>query len=154
MHVLLALLVLAVAFLLCSAWQLMRTKHRSNPSAPKKLAIAAGAEGVPATADVRRVLQRISAGECMEVLARTKDLPLIDLRPAGQNAPLPVQAATILPLCVNRLEDVLRDLPENRSAVLYGASDLSIFMIITSMHICGSAPLYVLCSEPAPKEAA
>lgn len=154
MHILLASLALAVAFLFWSAWQLMRTKPRSDQSVSKNLASAPGAEEFTAASDARRVLQRISASECMEVMARMKDLQLIDLRPASHNAPLPVPAANIVRLCINQLEDVLRHLPENRSAVLYGASDLSIFMIMTSLHMRGSAPLYLLCSDPAHKEAA
>jgi hypothetical protein len=155
MDILLAFLGFAVGFLLYSVWQFMRSRHKAIRSARKAgTNVVASIDGSGEASEPRRALQRISAGQFMEVLAKTDDLVLIDLRPAHQNAPLPVRAPRVVRVQTNRLEDVLRHLPEDRSAVFYGASDLSVFMIMTSMYMRGSAPLYVLRPEPAHEDAA
>lgn len=148
MDILLALLVLAVGFLLTCAWQLMRSRYKTV-----RLARQTAARGRESSTS-RRALQRISAGQLKEVLGRGDDLVLLDLRPAHQNTPLPVQAPHVVRVRTSQLEDVLQHLPENRSAVFYGASDLSLFMITTSLYLRGSAPLYVLSPEFLDKETA
>lgn len=148
MDIVLALLVLAVGFLLYSAGQLMRARHRA------RCMQRAGAAGAGTASEGRRGLERISAGEFTELLAKSEDLLLIDLRPASQSGPLPVRAPHTVRVRTNQLEEVLRRLPANRSAVFYGASDLSVFMIMTSLYMRGSAPLYVLRTEPAHEDAA
>lgn len=145
MDILLALLVFAVGLLLYCAWQLMRTRHNSVRSARSECG------GSTAS---RRALERISPGQLMEVLNRGDDLLLIDLRPPHQKGPFPVSAPHVMRLRTSQLEEVLQRLPENRSAVFYGASDLSLFMIMTSLYMRGSAPLFVLSPESIEKETA
>lgn len=155
MDILLALLVFTVGFLLYSAAQLVRARRGRTGSARETTArVAADANRSGQPCEPRRALERISASQFTEVLARCEDLVVIDLRPAHQNAPLPIQAPRVVRLGTHELEALLRDLPEDRSAVFCGVSDLSVFMIMTSLYMRGSAPLYVLRWEPAHEEAA
>lgn len=155
MDYLLAVLVLAVGFLLYCAWELTCARRGRSGFARRSGAnSAACGDGLANRFGPRRALERISAGEFRELLARTTDLVLIDLRPAHQNAPLPVRVPQVVRVRTSQLEDVLRNLPEDRSAVFYGASDLSVFMITTSLYMSGSAPLYVLRSLSTHEEAA
>jgi len=155
MGYLLAVLVLAVGFLLYCAWELICARRGISRSA-RRLGgyVAPCGDGLAKPFGPRRALERITAGQFPELLARTENLVLIDLRPAHQNAPLPVRVPHAVRVPTSQLEDVLRNLPEDRSAVFYGASDLSLFMITTSLYMRGSAPLYVLRPEPAHEEAA
>lgn len=154
MDILLALLILVVGFLLYSAAQIVRARRGNKvPARTPRTRNAVGA-GSDKASEPRRALQRISAVQFMEVAAQTDDILLIDLRPFHLNAPLPVSAPHVLRLRTNQLEEVLRQLPEDRSAVFYGASDLSVFMIMTSLYLRGSAPLYILHPESSREEAA
>lgn len=148
MDILLALLALAVGFLLYSAWQLVRTRRRALPRSSSASPLGTNGE------EPRRGLQRISLAEFSEILAKADDLVLIDLRPVSQNTPLPVQAPHVVRVRTHQLEEILRHLPQNRSAAFYGASDLCVFMIETSICMRGAAPLYVLRPERSRTEAA
>jgi hypothetical protein len=91
-----------------------------------------------------RVMKWISIGECTALLAESSDVILIDLRADAQQVPLPVPPAFVLPVTTNGLDYVLRWLPPDESVVFCGASNLSIFMILTGSFMEGSAPIYFL----------
>jgi hypothetical protein len=155
MDILLALLIFAIGFLLFSAWQLLRSKHGMVASSRTAAGdIGASADRYVNGSEPRRGLKRISPDQFLEVLTGSNDLLLIDLRPADQDAPLPVPAPHIVRVHPHELQKILRQLPEDRSAVFYGASDLTVFLIMTGLHLRGSAPLYLLRPEPSQKEAA
>ena len=86
----------------------------------------------------------ISIDEFMMILTECNDLIVVDLRADAQLVPFPVPTAFVLPVSPNELDTALEMLPADRSAAFCGASNLSIFMIITSPWMEGSAPLYVL----------
>jgi hypothetical protein len=89
----------------------------------------------------------ISFNEFMTILAECNDLIVVDLRADTPSIPFPVPTAFVLPVSSNELDTVLEMLPADRSVAFCGASNLNIFMIITSTCMEGSAPLYVLEDE-------
>lgn len=151
MYFLWALLVLVLAVVLYTAWQILRFvrhaprdkvafvrqssgPHRSSPRATRKQA---------------RNLKWVSMDEFTSVLAGADELIVIDLRPDSQLAPFPLRAADVLCIGPGELAEMLEWLPGDRSAAFYGVSDLSFSMIQASPCMCGSAPLYVLNSDRA-----
>jgi hypothetical protein len=60
----------------------------------------------------------------------------------------------VLPVAPNELDTILELLPMDRSVAFCGATNLNIFMIITSPCMEGSAPLYVLEGDLRRAEAA
>ena len=91
-----------------------------------------------------RVMQWITIGEFLSILAECSDLIVIDLRANAQGDPFPVSTVFALSVTPNELDKVLESIPAERSVVFCGASNLSIFMIETSPCMEGAAPLYVL----------
>ena len=90
------------------------------------------------------MIQWISTGEFLSILAKRCDLVVYDLRANAQWDPFPIPAAFALPVDPNELSTLLNWLPADRSVVFYGPSNLGIFMIETSRCMDGSAPLYIL----------
>jgi hypothetical protein len=86
----------------------------------------------------------ISINEFMTVLTTCSDLIVIDLRADARLVPFPVPTAIVLPIAPDELFNVLECLPTDRTVVLCGASNISVFMIETIPCKEGSAPLYVL----------
>lgn len=137
----------ALAGLMYPVWQIVRTRRQafrngiasdSQPGAPLPSAPEPARAGA-------RVLKWISIDEFMAVLAKCKDLILVDLREDAQWVPFPVQAAVfVLPVALHELTEVLERLPADRVVVFYGVSDLSILMIEISSRMKGLAQLYVL----------
>jgi rhodanese-related sulfurtransferase len=155
MDFLLVLLALVMGFLLHAAWQLTRTgKRHAGGRIPSKSRITI--EGRPASppAERKRRLQWISVSELRSILARNDDLVVIDLRPDGHRAAFPISSAQVLPVRTHELEEVLRWLPDDRSAAFYGASGLCVSIIESSGCTRGRAPLYVLKPERESTEAA
>ncbi|MGA8110803.1 MAG: hypothetical protein WB974_15320 [Acidobacteriaceae bacterium] len=150
MDVFLALLAIVLAFLLYAAWQLLQPPRRR----PARRAIDAAIGKAVSSGEERRPLHWITADQLRELLARTDDLLLIDLRPDPGDLPPALPPGRMMRVHTHQLEDVLRSLPGDRSAVFYGASGLCIFMIQTSPCMRGSAPLYVLRPERFHVEAA
>lgn len=140
MDVFLALLAIVLAFLLYAAWQLLR-QPRPRPA---RRAVDAAIGKPSSSGEERRPLHWITAGQLRELLAGSDDLLLIDLRPDPGDLPPALPPGRTMRVPTHQLEDVLRSLPGDRSAVFYGASGLCIFMIQTSPCMRGSAPLYVL----------
>jgi hypothetical protein len=89
-------------------------------------------------------MKYISINEFMTILTERSDLIVVDLRTDTSSAPFPIPTVFVLPVPPNELGTVLEMLPADRSVVFYGASNLNIFMIITSPCMEGSAPLYIL----------
>ncbi|HEX4037653.1 MAG TPA: hypothetical protein VHX37_06310 [Acidobacteriaceae bacterium] len=143
MDVFLALLAIVLAFLLYAAWQLLRLPR--NRPAPRALDAATALSRSPG--EERRRQHWITSGQLREVLAKENDLLLVDLRPDSNDAPPVLPAHPVLRVRTHQLEDVLRSLPADRSAVFYGASGLCVFMIQTSSCMRGTAPLYLLRAE-------
>ncbi|MGO9776951.1 MAG: hypothetical protein ACLPM3_10250 [Terracidiphilus sp.] len=105
-------------------------------------------EVVPESAgELAREMKWISVKEFMTILSERSDLIVVDLGADAPSVPFPVPTAFVLPVSPNELDTVLEILPTDRSVLFYGASNLNIFMIITSPCMKGSAPLYVLEDE-------
>jgi hypothetical protein len=91
-----------------------------------------------------RLMRWISVREFKTILAGCSDLIVIDIREDAQWLPFPIPVTFVLPVTPHELIKVLDWLPADRTVALYGASNLSIFMIHVSPFMKGSAPLYVL----------
>jgi hypothetical protein len=89
----------------------------------------------------------ISIGEFIEVLRKSGDIVVIDLRDEAKSTPFPVPAAFVLPVARNELTEVLECLPPDKSVAFYGASNFCIFLITTSPCMDGLAPFYILESD-------
>jgi hypothetical protein len=135
---------LAVPFL--AVWRNTRSRRREldkriqsiiQPSAPNEI--------VPEPVWLQtRMTKWISINEFMTVLTTCSDLIVIDLRADARLVPFPVPTAIVLPIAPDELFNVLECLPTDRTVVLCGASNISVFMIETIPCKEGSAPLYVL----------
>jgi len=101
-----------------------------------------------------RQMKWVSNDEFMTVLAECGDLIVVDLRVDAQSVPFPVSTALVLPVSLSELDTVLELLPADRSIAICGASDLSIYKLMTSRCMDGSAPLYVLDGDLRHAEAA
>ncbi len=100
-------------------------------------------------------LRWISLGEFTLLLNRFGNLILIDLRPADQWDPLPVQIPlTAFRVRHHELAEVLKHLPRNRILVFHGITDLDALIIEASPRAKGSAPIYILDNYAPHREAA
>jgi hypothetical protein len=151
MYFLWALLVLVLAVVLYTAWQILRFVRHAPRAKVAFVRQLSGPHLRPTRVDRKqtRKLKWVSMDEFTSVLAGTDDLIVIDLRPDSQRMPFPLPAAQVLCVGLNELSEMLEWLPADRSAVFYGASDLSVSMIQASPCMCGFAPLYVLNSDSA-----
>ncbi len=105
-------------------------------------------EVVPESAsELAREMRWISVNEFMTILSERSDLIVVDLRADAHSVPFSIPTASVLPVSPNELDTLLEMLPADQSVVFYGASNLNIFMIITSPCMKGLAPLYVLEDE-------
>jgi hypothetical protein len=156
MYFLWALLLLIVAIVLYTAWQILRFVRR--PSREKVATVRPLSDPhlrpTRVTRKQTRKLKWVSMDEYTTALAGAEDLIVIDLRPDSQRSPFPLPAAQVLCIGLSELSEMLEWLPGDRSAVIYGASDLSVSMIQASPCMCGSAPLYVLNADCASAEVA
>lgn len=91
-----------------------------------------------------RVIKWISIGECKALLAESSDVIVVDLRVDAQHFPLPILPIFVLPVTTNELDSVLKGFPPDKSVVFCGATNLSMFMILTGPFMEGPAPLYFL----------
>jgi hypothetical protein len=147
---------MALAVPMYAVWRARRSQTRELPdNIPTVLYPPVKAATLPEPAGRQtRVIQWISTGEFLSVLAKRSDLVVFDLRENAQWDPFPIPTAFALPVNPNELDTLLNWLPPDRSVVFYGASNLSIFMIVTSHCMEGSAPLYVLEGVPSLAEVA
>lgn len=100
-------------------------------------------------------LRWITFGEFASLLNRFSDLILIDLRQTDQWDPLPVQApVTAFRVRHHELSEMLEHLPENRTLVFFGLTDLDALIIEASPRAKGSAPIYILDNRAPHREAA
>jgi hypothetical protein len=128
------------------AWRLMRPEKPQlrdcispDSDPPRQL------EAVPAPARKQtRMIERISIGEFMLVLAKCRNLVVIDLRTDKQFAQFPVLTATVMRVRAHELLNVLEWLPADKTLVFCGASIFNTIIIESSPCMQGSAPLYVL----------
>jgi hypothetical protein len=146
-----ALLALVLAFILYTAAQFWRY---IRPRAGGKLQPCYSRLQGATAGQPRRRLQWISIRDCASILARTRDLIVIDLRPEGRRSPLPIAAPSMMSVHPGELSEVLEWLPPERSAIFYGASVLCISLIQASPCMRGTAPVYLLAEDPAGVEAA
>ena len=131
-------------------WRMRRSQERAllnriqsiiQPSVPDEV--------VPESAgELAREMKWISVNEFMTILSERSDLIVVDLRADAPSVPFPVPTASRAPRLAKRTGYGIGD-ASHRSEVslFYGASNLNIFMIITSPCMKGSAPLYVLEDE-------
>lgn len=152
MRFLLALVALLLGFLLLRAWQVMRSGPRSRPG--KLSAIPGNTRASVPAESTRRDLRWISPGEFSGLLLRHRDLIVLDLRPNHERTPLPVPPTSVRCVRTSELEEVLAELPPDRSVAFCGASAVCVFMIETSRGMKGSAPFYLLRSDRAHGEVA
>lgn len=146
MYSLWSLPAMALAVPMYAVWRARRSQTRELPdNIPTVLYPPAKAATLPEPARRQtRVIQWISTGEFLSVLAKRSDLVVFDLRANAQRDPFPISTAFALPVDPNELGTLLNWLPPDRSVVFHGASNLAIFMIETSRCMDGSAPLYIL----------
>jgi hypothetical protein len=124
-----------------------RAKSAIQPSSPE--------EAVPKCVGAQaRQLKWVSVNELMTVLTKRSDFMVVDLRADALSVPFPVPTALVLPVSPDELDTKLELLPADRTIAFCGASNLSIFMIITRPCMEGSAPLYVLEGDRHLAEAA
>jgi hypothetical protein len=144
----LPLVLLAVP--LFAIWHIRRSQERKlftrmqsviQPSLPESVPDEVVTEPTDAPA---RQMKWISISEFKIVLMKTKDILVVDLRDDEERIVSPVPAPSVLPVTLEDLDSVLGWLPADTTVAFYGASNLSIFKIITSPCMEGSAPLYVL----------
>ncbi len=146
-----SLFVMIVTGLLYPAWRTARTgMYVFRNSTPSDFQPGILPQFAP-----KHVLQWISIGEFMTVLATCSDLIVIELRENAHRSQFPGPSdVLVIPVAPHELPDVLECLPTDRVVVFYGVSDLSILMIETSSRFKGSAPLYVLDGDLNRLEAA
>ncbi|MGD0548743.1 MAG: hypothetical protein ABR991_13115 [Terracidiphilus sp.] len=135
-----------LAVSLFAIWRVRRLQERAlitriqtviQPSIPDQVVTeSAGAQA--------RQMKYISIDEFKTILSECSDLIVVDLRADAPSVPFPIPTAFVLPVSPNELDTTLEMLPADRSVAFCGASNLNIFMIITSPCMEGSAPLYVL----------
>jgi hypothetical protein len=101
-----------------------------------------------------RQMKYISVNEFANILTERSDLIVVDLRTNASLLPFPIPTAVVLSVTPCELDTILEELPADRSVAFCGASNLNIFMIITSPCMEGSAPLYVLEGDLGFAEAA
>jgi hypothetical protein len=146
MYSLWSLPAIALAVPTYAAWRIKQSGRRklpdNIPSVPQPSFDVTAAPD--SSAGQTRLMRWISVREFMRVLEECSDLVVIDLRANSERVPFPIPTALALLVTPNELDAVLEWLPTDRSAAFYGASDLSIFAIKTSLRLEGSAPLYVL----------
>jgi hypothetical protein len=80
----------------------------------------------------------------MAVIKEHDDVIVVDLRADEKRMLFPVPTAFVLSVIPEELDRVLGWLPADRSIAFWGASTLSILLIVTSPCMEGSGPLYVL----------
>ena len=128
-------------------WRISRSGRRAIlDCAPSVSQLSAPSNGESHSAlRQKRRMEWISFKEFMNLLNKeSSDLIVINLRADAGWGPFLVPTALVLPVTPRDQIRVLGWLPENRSAVLYGASDFCISMIKASACMEGSAPLYIL----------
>ena len=101
-----------------------------------------------------RVVTWISTSELMRLLLENSDLLVADLRPDAMRIQFPLSTVSALPVTLNDLDRLLEQIPEDRSAVFYGASNVGVFPIATSSCMQGSAPLFLVEGDLSLAEAA
>jgi hypothetical protein len=153
MHFLWFLLAMVLVVPIIDVWMTRRSAKRelcsckqpvSQPSVP----LETSAKEQP------RMIKWISIGEFMTVLKRCNDLVVFDLRADAQRVPFLVLKAPVIPVTQEELVQVLEWLPANRTVAIFGATNLSVFMIETGLILKRSEPLYLLDGDPSFLEAA
>src|ERR1035441_3519832 len=127
MNSLWSLSAMALAVPIYAVWRMRqpgRRKPRENiPSVPQR-SVDLGTEPESARRQTR-VMQWISIGEFLSILAERSDLIVIDLRANARWDPFPIPTAFALPVAPNELDKALESLPADGCVVFCGASDLS-----------------------------
>lgn len=128
------------------AWKLkqsdkLQPRDRVSPESNQTLQLQ---EHPKPKRETTRRIERISIGEFMLVLAKCRNLVVIDLRTNKQFAQFPIPTATVMRVRPHELVNVLKRIPADKTLVFCGASNFSTVMIESSPCMQGSAPLYVL----------
>jgi hypothetical protein len=147
------LFALLLAAPMYAVWRIQRLGKRelcdSFPSAPQLPSPEIIPEAKVQPAGVMQVkpgreLHRISIRQFMAVIKEHDDVIVVDLRADEKRMLFPVPTAFVLSVIPEELDRVLGWLPADRSIAFWGASTLSILLIVTSPCMEGSGPLYVL----------
>lgn len=148
MHLLWILLGLIPAVLIFFTWRSTRSvENKFFDSASPDSQPPVNVESRPVLAPLNvpvREMRWISVTDFRKILSLGGDLIVIDLRTDALKAGFPVSDAFVLPVAPHDILSVLQSLPADQSVVLYGASNLCIFLIETSSCIQGSAPFFLL----------
>jgi hypothetical protein len=142
------LLAMALAASMYFGWRFISTWRNefggSTLSVPDPNPTCPVAVEPQSTGEQPRVIKWISIGECKALLAESSDVIVVDLRVDAQHYPLPILPIFVLPVTTNELDSVLKGFPPDKSVVFCGATNLSMFMILTGPFMEGPAPLYFL----------
>lgn len=150
---------IALTGLMYPTWriaQLGRRAFRDNHSHPGRLPHFPQATPDRLGKQIRGLsLRWISPGEFASLLAKFGDLILIDLGDTDKWDPLPVQVpVTAFRVRRHELAEVLEHLPEDRTLVFHGLTDLDALIIEASPRAKGPAPIYILDDYAPYREAA
>lgn len=102
----------------------------------------------------RREVRWLSTQELNRIIFPPDDVIFIDVRPSNETGSSPHAAKHVLFITPDRLISILRVLPPETSAVLYGVSDLSRSRTLNIPTLTGRASIYVLTDTPMYAEAA
>jgi hypothetical protein len=140
------LLAIVPAFLEHAVWKLRQSRRPElDVIAPSVSLPPVSTEPViEPDAPPARVVKWISTSELMRLLIEDSDLLVADLRPDAMWTEFPISTVSALPVTLNDLDLLLEQIPEDRSAVFYGASNVAVFLIATSSCMQGSAPLFLV----------
>jgi hypothetical protein len=96
----------------------------------------------------RREIKWISTKEFEALFPSSDEIVFIDLRPQARKEPIPFSLTNVLCIDSSQVLEILKWLPAESSAVLYGTSDLCASVLWTTRNISGFAPFYVLTEAP------
>lgn len=150
---------IALTGLMYPTWRIAQHGRRAlgqNPSdAGRQPLPDLGSKDLPGKRIRGLSLRWINFSEFASLLGRFNDLILIDLRQTDQWDPLPVQTpVTAFRVRHHELPEMLEHLPENRTLVFFGLTDLDALIIEASPRAKGSSPIYILDNHAPHREAA
>lgn len=102
----------------------------------------------------KREIKWISTKEFEALLRSSDEIIFIDLRSQARKEPIPFSLTNVLWVDSSQVLEILKWLPAESSAVLYGTSDLCASVLWTTRNISGFAPFYVLTEAPMHSEVA
>jgi hypothetical protein len=150
------LFAMVFAFVMRTAYQIVRNRKRMRPRCVRLLPMKiSGMGSVAGCCHVRRSeVKWITMGEFKRLLEQSDDVLFVDLRTANRGTPLPFVPARVLLITPSELVDVLLWAPSGNTIVLYGQGDFCTSMAEEVHNIKGGTPLYLLNDGRDDREAA